>query len=405
MHIDIRPCADRDELREYGQIVSYVFASEEGMEDELSATQPEWTVCAFVDGRMASTLGVWPFTVRLNGWPVPMGGVTAVGTLPNYRRRGLLRLTMQRALETMHERRQPLAILWASLAAIYQRFGYGLASTGVTYRFDPRLAALAVPPRDEGGQVDLLSPEDAYPVIKPVFITWATPRNLVIHRSAELWRVSTFRPPKKGLPVHIAVYRDAEGKPQGYAVYSAQGVEHRPDEGEQEVRVTELVALTPGAWAGLWQFLRAHDLARRIEIRPVAPDDPAPELLLEPRVLNRQTQDAIWMRVVDAAAAFTARPYGTEGRLAIRIDADPECPWNEGTWLLESAEGRAEVRRFDGEPDIVVPPAVLASLLAGHRSATYHARAGRLESRDGRALRLADAMFRTDYEPFCPNGF
>ncbi|GIW12737.1 MAG: UPF0256 protein [Tepidiforma sp.] len=405
MTIEIRPCADRDELREYGRIVSYVFASDDGMEDELAATQPDWTVCAFVDGRMVSTLGVWPFTVRLNGSPVPMGGVTAVGTLPNYRRRGLLRRTMQQALETMHERRQPLAILWASMAAIYQRFGYGLASTGVTYRFDPRLAALANGADAQGWQVELFAAVDALSVVKPVFIEWATPRNLVIHRSAELWRVSTFRPPKKGLPVHVALARDAAGTPRGYAVYSAMTVDHQPDEGEQELRVNELVALDAAAWTTLWEFLRSHDLARRVEFRAVPPDDPAPELLLEPRVLNRRTQDAVWMRVVDVPAAFTARPYDADGRLAVRLASDNLCPWNEGTWVLEVDGGTATVRSATLEPDLVVTPAVLASLIAGHRSATFHARAGRLEARDPRVLALADAMFRTTFEPFCPNGF
>ncbi|MEJ5221288.1 MAG: GNAT family N-acetyltransferase [Tepidiforma sp.] len=405
MSIEIRPCADRDELREYARIVSYVFASEEGMEDELSATQPDWTVCAFVDGKMASTLGVWPFTVRLNGSPVPMGGVTAVGTLPNYRRRGLLRKTMHRALETMHERRQPLAILWASMAAIYQRFGYGLASTAVSYRVDPRLAALANPAAHGSGSVELMTADDAYPVIKPVFIAWATPRNLAIHRSAELWRVSTLRPPKKGVPVHVAVYRDPDGAARGYAVYAAQSVDHAPDEGEQDLRVTELVALDTGAYIALWEFLRAHDLARRIEFRSVPPDDPAPALLLEPRVLNRRTQDAIWMRVVDVAGALEARPYGTGGELAIRVVDDPDCPWNDGTYLLETDGPRATARRTDREPDLALRPAVLASLLAGHRSATFHARVGQLEARSAEALRLADALFRTEYEPYCPNGF
>jgi predicted acetyltransferase len=405
MNIEIRPCADRDELAELRRIAAYVFASENGMEDETAGLQPEWTICAFVDGRMASTLGMWPFTVRLNGAPVPMGGVTLVGTLPNYRRRGLLRGTMRRAFEVMRERRQPLAILWASMGAIYQRFGYGLASTAVTYRFDPRLAGLASRSQDVPGRVDLLSPDEAFALIKPVFIEWASPRNLVIHRSAELWRVSTFRPPRKGLPVHVAVYRDDGGLPRGYAVYTAMGVDHAPDEGEQELRVTELVALTPAAWTSLWEFLRAHDLARRIEFRAVPPDDPAPELLLEPRVLNRRTQDAIWMRAVDAPAALEARPYGVAGRLTIKITGDELCPWNEGTWQLDADGSRAEVRRTSAEPDIIMGPAVLASLLAGHRSATFQARAGRLEARDPNALRLADDLFRTDYEPFCPNGF
>lgn len=405
MEIEIRPCTDGNELEELRRIAAYVFASEDGMEEEVGGLQADWTVCAFVNGRMASTLGMWPFTVRLDGSPVPMAGVTLVGTLPNYRRRGLLRQTMRRAFTVMRDRRQPLAILWASMGAIYQRFGYGLASTGVTYRFDPRMASLASRPQDIPGRIDLLSPTDAYPIIKPVFIEWASPRNLIIHRSAELWRISTFRPPRKGLPVHVAVYRDETGAPRGYAVYTTMAVDHAPDEGEQEVQVTELIALTPNAWVALWEFLRAHDLARRIHFRSVPPDDPAPELLLEPRVLNRRTQDAIWMRVVDVPAALEARPFGASGRLTISIPRDELCPWNEGTWRLETDGQRAEVRRVDADPDIVAEPAVLASLLAGHRSATYQKRAGRLQARDEATIRLVDDLFRTSYEPFCPNGF
>lgn len=405
MSIEIRPCADREELQQYGRIVSYVFASTEGMDEELASTQPGWTVCAFVDGRMASTLGMFPFTVRLNGSPVPMAGVTAVGTLPNYRRRGLLRMTMRRAFEVMRDRRQPLAILWASMGAIYQRFGYGLASTHVTYHFDPRLAEFASPAPPASGRVELLTPEEALPELKRVYIAWATPRNLCIHRSTELWRVSTLRPRKKGVPVHVGLYRSADGEPTGYVVYTAETVDHAPDEGEQELRVADFVALDPEAYGALWQFLRSHDLARRVEFARVAPDDPAPALLLEPRALNRRTADAIWMRVVDAGAALAARPYRARGELVIRIVGDEFCPWNEGRWLLETNGPTAEARPTEREPDITLRPGVLASLLAGHRSATFHARAGQLAARDAATLRRADDLFRPDYEPYCPNGF
>ena len=73
MNIEIRACRDQEELKRYGEIVSYVFASTEGMDDELGTTQPDWTTCGFIDGEMVATMGTFPFTVRLNGSPVKMG--------------------------------------------------------------------------------------------------------------------------------------------------------------------------------------------------------------------------------------------------------------------------------------------------------------------------------------------
>ena len=69
-------------------------------------------------------------TVRLTvpGGEVGAAGVTGVGTRPDYHRRGVLRALMRRQLEDVRERGEPVAILWASEGAIYQRFGYGLAA-------------------------------------------------------------------------------------------------------------------------------------------------------------------------------------------------------------------------------------------------------------------------------------
>lgn len=136
MAIEIRPCRDHDEVARFMKVVDYVFASEPM--DASAHPAPDWTHSAFVDGQVATTLATLPFTVRLNGNPVKMGGVTQVGTLPAYRRQGLLRQVMTQALHTMREREQHMAILWASMGAIYQRFGYGLSTAQVRYSYDPR---------------------------------------------------------------------------------------------------------------------------------------------------------------------------------------------------------------------------------------------------------------------------
>ena len=392
-------------MAEYRRIVSYVFASNDGMDDELGTTQPDWTMCAFVDGAMAGTMGVFPFTVRLNGSPVPMGGVTAVGTLPGYRRQGLLRKIMTEGFAVMRDRHQAYAILWASMGAIYQRFGYGLASTQVHYSFDPRFVALqnAV---SSPGTIELLSKQDAFPVIKQLYIRHATPRNLHIHRSVPLWEASTLRPPKKGHPLYIAVYRAPDGEARGYLVYSTAEDERTGPGPGQKLVVNDFVALDLEAYRGLWEYIRRHDLVGRVEMHGVVPeDDPATALLLEPRMLNRSTSDQIWMRVVDVEQAIPLRPYGARGEITFRITKDDVCPWNTGTFLLETDGATTEVRRTDRAPQIELSPNALASLLAGHRSATFHQRAGQLEATDPIALTTADAIFRSEYAPHCPNSF
>ena len=404
MSIEIRPCRDPEELAEYGRIVSYVFASTDGMDDELATTQPDWTTCAFADGKMAGTLGTFPFTVRLNGAPVGMGGVTAVGTLPSHRRQGLLRKIMTEALSTMRDRHQSYAILWASMAAIYQRFGYGLASTECSYDFDPRDVAFQRP-IETPGTIELMTKEDAFPIIKQIYVQYATPRNLHIHRSAPLWEASTLRPPKKGQPLYVAVYRNAEGEPRGHFVYSTSEEQIDRPGPAQTMATRDLIALDLEAHAALWEYIRRHDLVGRVTLRGAPEDDPIPALLLEPRMLNRKTSDGIWMRVVDVEQALPQRPYGARGELSFAIEGDDLCPWNNGLYLLETDGRTSAVQRTTRPAQLTMSPNTLATLLSGHRSATFNHRAGLLTAADASALATADAIFRTEYAPHCPNGF
>ena len=404
MAIEIRSCRDPEELKQYQYNVNYVFASVPSPEDDMATPAPDWTTCAWVDDKMATTLATLPFTVRLNGAPVKMGGVTAVGTLPNYRRQGLLRQVMTEALHLMKERDQSLAILWASMGAIYQRFGYGLSTSSNSYTVDPRFAQFqggASAP----GSIELLEKEDAFPLIKQNYIQWVADRNLGIHRSTVLWNVGTLRPEKKDHPVYCAIYRNTDGEVRGHAVYQTAEGNFSDTGPDQVMTVRDFIVRDMEAYRGLWDYLKAHDLVRRIDFHGMAEDDPAPELLLEPRMLNRKTQDGIWMRVVDAEKALAQRPYGARGELTIGIEDDDICPWNVGSFMLETDGPSASARKVERSPDITVSPNVLASLISGYRSATHFARAGKLSVSNPEALKTADSIFRSEYAPYCPNGF
>ena len=137
MNLEIR-AARNEEMVEFRRVAGYVFADNETdpESNENALVAAEWTTCAFIDGLLVSTLAGYPFRMRFNGETADVAGLTAVGTLPQYRRRGLLRRTITQSFREERERGQSMAILWASFGGIYQRFGYGPASNFVGYDFD-----------------------------------------------------------------------------------------------------------------------------------------------------------------------------------------------------------------------------------------------------------------------------
>lgn len=68
----------------------------------------------------------------------PTAAVIAVTVLPTHRRQGRLRAMMRYQNDELSARGDHLAVLTASEAGIYQRFGYGPATLASGYLFDKR---------------------------------------------------------------------------------------------------------------------------------------------------------------------------------------------------------------------------------------------------------------------------
>ncbi len=209
---DIRPATEA-EMGQIGLITSYVYGGSFGDgEDNIPATsnRPEWTLCAFDGVKMAASYATIPFTMRANGRAMAMGGVSIVGTLPEYRRQGLLRRITERAFTEMRERGQTVAALWASQAAIYQRYGYSMCSVERRYELDTVDANLLVP-ADPAYKVTRSTLTQTYAEIKDVYRQFVTDRSLYLHRSAPLWQTNALADNEADGPVNIALCRDPEG--------------------------------------------------------------------------------------------------------------------------------------------------------------------------------------------------
>ena len=403
-NFEFRP-ATQEEMPTLRRLGRYVFAnSEPEADEENEALRPEWTHCAFHRGRLVASSAGFPFKVRLNGRGVPADGVTAVGTNPGFRRRGLMRRLMGDLLHRAHDNDQPVSILWASMGTIYQRFGYGPASAQVEYDFDPRLADFQFG-APANGFTRMTEKDEAVPVISGLYRRFIEPRNLLLHRVPALWQL-LFRGKK---PWHCAIHYDADDEADGYMLYTVSPRREPSGDPEldQELGIGDLVWRDMNGYRGLWEYIRAHDLVGKVTTHMAAEDDPAPSLLLEPRLLQRRTTDGIWLRVVDARAALAARAYDHPGETTVGILEDADCPWNVGVFRLATDGRQVEVARrpHGDEPEIAIAPHGLASLLAGYSSLSHLVRVGRAAVSDHRRLPTLDALFGTRYRPHCMNDF
>ena len=394
------------EFDQLGQLTSYVYGGNygDGADNTVtSSTRPEWTLCAFDGTRLVSSFATIPFTMRANGAAVPLGGVSAVGTLPEYRRQGLVRRITTRAFADMREQGQAVAALWASQAAIYQRYGYAMASVLRNYRVDT--ADIGFHDGDDGSsRVEQLDVASGYDLVKQVYIAFIADRMCYLHRARPLWLNNALDEDDAGSPIHIALSRDADGRPDGYAIYTLRAGRQDHASRGQEIAIRDLAWLSPGAYRSLWSFIGRHDLVGSVRWDNAPSDDPAVEFFMEPRLLHARDHEGFWLRVVDVRNALAGRGWDADGTLSIAVAEDSLAPWNGGTWLVSVSGGSAEVVPGSATPDLHLSVKALALLYTGRRSARELAAWGMLDGEPA-ALRRADALFATPHAPHCPDHF
>jgi predicted acetyltransferase len=396
--------ARADEMEEFTRCVRTGF----GLPQEFKLNlPPDWTLCAFSEGKLATSYAAWPLTMQFGNIQVPVAGITMVSTFPAYRRRNYLRKVVQAHFRRLHEHGgQPIAALLASMAAIYQRYGYAVVSTRSGYSIEPQYLrfALKLPANGlfrEAGESDLELMLDLY----HRFISGKVG---CLHRGEGMQVApgSTFSvwnsmPP--ALPAVRLIYYQA-GKPQGYVIYSQVRDVSPGNPMGQRLVVQDLVWLSPEAYYAIWGLFSNMDIISRVDWGKAPPDDPLPHLLLEPRKLNITSADGLLARIVDVERALSERPYTVEGDLTFEV-IDDLCPWNSGAWRLSVSPQGNQIARTDREAQLKMPLSTLAMLFFGQIGASQAAAMGRLDVSLPGSLSLWDRVMSTPSRPFCADSF
>lgn len=401
MSIEIRnPAAD--EFRDAMKSVEAAFG-EEQKEEDLDRHQKAMARDRFLvayDGAVpVGTTASLPFELTVPGGELGAGGVTWVGVLPSHRRRGILTQMMKVQLEDLHDRGEPLAILWASEAAIYGRFGYGIAAPTVQLDADRSRFSLRDDPGPRGA-VRLIDRDEAAKLLPPIYDAVRRQVPGFTSRSAVLWDLYRLADPEHwrrgGGPKFYAVL-EFDGEPAGYAIYRIK-LDWEEGFAKSQVRVLETCATSAAAERELWRFLFGIDLVVRIQGRH-DPGSPLFLMVVDPRSLMLRVTEGLWLRIVDLDAALIGRTYATDDTVVVEV-RDALCPWNAGRWRMGS-----EVGRTDDDAELELDIADLASAYLGAFDFERLAAAQRVRELKPGALRRATDLFRTPRPPFCPEDF
>ncbi|MFG2793118.1 GNAT family N-acetyltransferase [Streptomyces sp. NPDC048419] len=355
------------------------------------------------DGRPVGTAGAYSFELTLPGETVlPVSGVTAVGVVPSHRRQGVLSAMMRHQLTELRARGEALSVLLASEALIYRRFGYGPATYMRRLTVQRRRAALAAPRAREAaaapatGTIEVLRRAECGEILEEVYDRYRRTQPGALSRPHRWWASGAGQAPIAPTPRYVAVHRDADGTPDGYASYAIGD--------SQTLTVDETIATNDAAFTALARFVLDHDLVDQVVFKHFPPEHPLLWQFTDFRAgeLSGDT-DWLWVRLLDIPRALTARAWFTDGELVLDVD-DPLLD-EHGRYLLTVHDGKADCVPTDREPDLSLDVSDLGAIYLGGTTPSTLVRAGHIRAHHPSAAPLADALFRAERAPHCLHWF
>ncbi|MGX1365258.1 putative acetyltransferase [Streptomyces canus] len=359
------------------------------------------------DGRPVGTAATYPFELTLPGETlVPAPGVTAVGVLPSHRRQGVLSAMMRHQLTALRADGQFLSVLLASEASIYGRFGYGPATYTGRLTVQRHRAALAPArarvsadapaPVPDGGTIEVLRRADCGEILEDVYDRYRRTQPGALSRPHRWWTLRAGQPPISPAPRYVAVHRDADGVPDGYASYSIDKA--------RTLTVDETITGDDAVFTALARFLLAHDLVSQVVFHHVPPGHPLRWQLADFRAGEVSgDMDWLWVRLLDVPRALTARGWFADGELVLDVE-DPFLG-EHGRHLLTVRDGKADCVPTDREPDLSLHVNDLGAIYLGGTAPSTLVRAGHIRAHRLEAAARADALFRADRPPHCLHWF
>jgi predicted acetyltransferase len=343
---------------------------------------------------------VMPLTVPGNR-SIPTWAISTITVAPTHRRTGIARNLLEAELRTAQGLGIPAAILTASEATIYERYGFAPAAMAADWTIDPRRAKWVG--RRTAGRVHIVPRESArddgtFELVSRA--TMQTPGQ--VDFSGLLWeRLFGLSDKPDSNAIRVARYDDEDGTTQGIAIYHATANGH-----STTIHVNYLLSATDDAYAALWHYLLELDLVTELKASLRSSDEPLRWQLSDSRAAYEEhVGDHLWLRILDVKTTLENRRYSAPGTFVLEVSDN--LAFAEGSWLLSIDDaGAATVRKLENAEGFAdnhrlrLSVNELAAVYLGATTFATLIRAGRIDEKTPAAAIAADAAFRSDVTPW-----
>ena len=384
---------------QFNQLLRYVFqvTNEElvrsGYEDGelIRSKQPLLeradTFGWFKGENLVSLVCIYPCEINIHGSIWPMGGLTGVGTYPEYSGLGLAQDLILLALEDMREKGQWISYLSPYSIPFYRRHGWEIFSDciGFTIKDSQLPKQEEVPGSVERHPVD-------HPDVLAMYDTFARQAHGAMVRGVyeweEYWRWENEEERTAG------VYYNEDNVPTGFVIYWIE---------DDIFHVKEMVYLDQEARRGLWNFIVAHHSMVDAVKGNLFNNEPLAFYLDDSQIVETITP-YFMARIVDVKEFLERFPFAElDEPLCFQV-TDSFAPWNNGTFSVTrtGTERNAVVKKALGRT-VSLDIRALTSMLMNYRRASFFANLRQLVA-DPETVKLLERII-PNQQPYVADDF
>lgn len=145
-NLELKPVT-QEHIDQFNELLSYVFQvteadiEESGFENKrafIRSKRPILEVSKvfgwFHENKLISQIAIYPCEVNIHGARYKMGGVTGVGTYPEYANHGLMQDLIIVALDNMRKNKQWISYLYPYSIPYYRRKGWEIMSDKLSFK-------------------------------------------------------------------------------------------------------------------------------------------------------------------------------------------------------------------------------------------------------------------------------
>jgi len=378
-----------EHMEQYNQLLKYVFQVTKHTMQQVGWEEKEFIRAKLPSFERASVIGwfdkenlvsqcvVYPMKVRIFSQIYDMGGLTGVGTYPEYSNHGLMHALLAKALYEMRDKGQYISYLYPYSIPYYRRKGWEIISDKITYEIQDYQLPKSRQVAGEVRRVPVTSP-----IIRECYDRFASVTHGALIRDDLAWNEYWLW---DNDDITSAVYYNEKGELDGYVIYWIA---------DEVFHIKDMIFMNEEARIGLWNFVSAHFSMINKVVGSTFTDESL-AFLLEDAKIQENISPYFMARIVDFEKFIEQYPFKPDTRKRVWSFTleDPLLPWNQGGFTLTiDRQGKGKVEPTGKKHKDKIDIQTMTTMLLGYKRPDYLNKIGRLVCNENTVDMLEDAI-------------